>query len=146
MTDGGAPSGGAAGAGAVGGGREHDAGPVEALPDDRCTAVAGGAAVVVRTSSGVRAFVNVCGHQESPIDGGWIHDGRLVCPNHFWAFDPVTGENCREGAGLQPLPVEVVDGRVRVTVPGAAPAPSLREQMLAHARTWRRDDPTTHAT
>lgn len=114
-------------------------GPVDRFEPGRVTAVADGAVVIVRRGAEVTAFRNRCGHQDSPIDGGWLRDGRLICPQHFWAFDPATGADCRGGTPLEPVAVAVVDGEVVVDVPAAETPVSIREQLLAHARTWTRE-------
>lgn len=116
-----------------------DVGAVVDFDVGRCTAVADASVVVVRTVEGISAFVNRCGHQDSPIDGGWLRDGRLICPQHFWAFDPRTGEDCRGGDPLRAVPVAVRDGRVVVTPPAPETPVSIRDQLLAHARAWNRE-------
>ena len=117
------------------------AGDLEELPTDRGVAIADGRAVVVRVGDEVFAYRNECLHQASPLDGGLVKDGVLTCPLHFWRYDATTGAKCGEpGLGLEPYPVEVVRGSVRVRLPDPPPARSMREMLLAHARDWNRGD------
>jgi nitrite reductase/ring-hydroxylating ferredoxin subunit len=116
-----------------------DAGPVDDLPSDRCVPVGDGRAVVVRTAGEVVAFPNRCLHQASPLDGGWVRDGVLSCPLHFWRYR-LDGSLIGGGDGdrLERLPVTVVDGAVQVEVPDPPAATSLRERLLARARDYDR--------
>lgn len=116
-------------------------GPVDALPDDRCLAVAGGRAVAVRVDGGVRVYANRCPHAGQPVAGGWVSDGVLVCPAHFWRFDAATGRLGGGGPGLDPFESEIVGGVVFVELPEPEPELSMRRRLLDHARTWNRDDP-----
>ena len=70
---------------------------------------------VFRCRDGVRAFLNRCPHQGRPLN--WAPDeflfdasGWLVCPHHGACFDLQSG-HCEQGpcqgAGLQPVPVEL---------------------------------------
>lgn len=34
---------------------------------------------------------NVCPHRGGPLGQGVVMDGKVVCPWHGWAWDPVTG-------------------------------------------------------
>jgi nitrite reductase/ring-hydroxylating ferredoxin subunit len=81
--------------------------------------------VLVRIGDRVMAYVNACPHQYLPLD----HKGDklisadktiLRCTNHSAGFSVETGEGV-EGLGigdcLDPVPVHVRDGRVRVGVP-----------------------------
>lgn len=114
-------------------------GPVPDVPDDRCTAVGDGRVVVVRLGDEVRAYRNRCLHQESPLAGGWVRDGVLSCPLHFWRYDVSTGR-LRNGDGcLERFAVEYEGGVAHVIVPEDAPARSLRDELLERARTYDRD-------
>lgn len=119
-----------------------EAGRLDDLPSERCVSIADGRAVVVRTGTDVRAFPNRCLHQESPLDGGWVRDGVLSCPLHFWRYRVADGSLIGGGAddALEQLPVTVDDGDVTVELPELAPAISLRQQLLARASTYDRAD------
>jgi nitrite reductase/ring-hydroxylating ferredoxin subunit len=126
-------------------------GPIADIPEDRCVAVGDGAAVVFRVDGEVRAFSGRCLHQDSSLDGGWIRDGVLSCPQHFWRYTVTDGrlvgsgrtaehpEPARSESALELFPVTVIDGYGYVEVPDLQPELSFRERQLKHARTWRAD-------
>lgn len=115
-------------------------GRLDDLPRGRCIAAGGGAAIVAVVDGEVVAFENRCLHQESPLAGGTIRDGVLTCPLHFWRYRLPEGAVVgTPEATLLPYPVEVVDGVVSVEIPDPEPHVSMREQMLQHAREWKRD-------
>lgn len=114
------------------------AGPLATLPDGLAVAIDDGLAVVVRDGDVVRAFRNRCLHQASPLEGGWVRDGVLSCPLHFWRYD--LDGTCRNGHGrLESYPVTIVGDDVVVELPDSPPPTSLREQLIARARTYDRD-------
>jgi nitrite reductase/ring-hydroxylating ferredoxin subunit len=116
-------------------------GTVADVPEDRCTAIADGAAIVVRVGEDVVAFPNRCLHQDSPLAEGMVFNGRLTCPLHFWRYDLPSGEHVGGMGALDRYPVAIgTDGRVVVTVPDPQPIMSVRERMLQHAREWDRGD------
>jgi nitrite reductase/ring-hydroxylating ferredoxin subunit len=112
------------------------AGSVESIPTDACVAVAGTKAVVVRVGDQVVAFENRCLHQETPLAGGTVRNGVLICPAHFWRYRLPVGRHIGTGAQLPTYPVEIVDGEAWVDVPDPEPPKSMRERLLEHARTW----------
>lgn len=114
-------------------------GPVAALADDRCLAIADGRAVVVRVGDEVRAYRNRCLHQDAPLAGGWVRDGVLSCPLHFWRYDVATGA-LRDGARcLDRFEVEYDGGEAYAVIPDEPPRRSLRDELLDRARTYDRD-------
>lgn len=117
-----------------------DAGHLDRLPVDRCVSIGDGSAVVVRTADGVVAFANRCLHQDSPLGGGWVRDDVLSCPLHFWRYRVDDGSLIGGGVDdvLERFPVSIADGEVCVDVPDPPPRTSLREQLLARARTYDR--------
>lgn len=116
------------------------AGRVADIPVDHCVAIGDGRAIVVRVGERVVAFRNRCLHRDSSLDGGRVLTGRLVCPMHFWRYRLPEGEHVGGEGCLPSYPVEVVDGEAFVDLPPPAPARSMREIMLAHARDWDRGD------
>jgi nitrite reductase/ring-hydroxylating ferredoxin subunit len=118
---------------------EVDLGPVADLPEDRCVAVGDGRAVAVRVGDEVRVFANRCLHQDSPLAGGIVLRGDLVCPQHFWRYRLPAGEH-PVGGCLPSYPVHVVDGRAVARLPEPEPVMSMRERLLAHAHDWDRGD------
>ena len=81
------------------------------------------------------AVQDACRHRQASLATGVIRDGVVTCPSHFFQYDLRTGaRHDNEGEPLPAYPARVVGDRVEVDVPDAAPAPSLREVLLAHAR------------
>lgn len=114
-------------------------GPVHDVPSDRCTTVGGGVAVVVRVGDDVCAYRNRCLHQDSPLDGGWVRDGTLTCPLHFWRYDAATGRLTVGDRALERFPVTIEEGEAIVELPDELPPRSLRAALLERARSYDRD-------
>lgn len=115
------------------------AGALRDLPDDTCVPVGDGAAIVVRIGDDAHAFANRCLHQDAPLSGGWVRDGVLSCPLHFWRYRVAEGTHIETGRQLLRYPVEIIDGEVHVEIPDPEPPMPLRDQLLARARTYDRD-------
>ncbi len=109
------------------------------LPTDRCRATEDGSTIVFRVGSEAKAFANNCLHQDAPLAGGWITDGIVACPFHFWRYHVADGQLVGSVAALVARPVTITDGEVWVEVPDRD-IRSVREVMLDHARTWSRED------
>jgi nitrite reductase/ring-hydroxylating ferredoxin subunit len=61
------------------------------------------------------AVSRYCPHSGGDLAGGWIEDGKIVCPLHSLAFDPRTGASrCNALKSLRVFPCEVRNGRVAV--------------------------------
>jgi len=88
-----------------------------------------------------RAVEDACLHKGASLEGGTCRDGVITCPSHWWRYD------LRDGA-LQGTPSEhlatfacrIVGGVVEVDLPEPVATPSLREQLLAHARSGKSPD------
>lgn len=120
--------------------RRIAAGPIGAIPEDECRAVGDGSpAVVVRVGDRVLAYRNRCLHQDAPLDGGWVREGVLTCPLHFWRYRVGDGRHIGSDSALDSFPVDVVDGQVFVTVPDEPAPGSWRERLLARARDYDHD-------
>jgi nitrite reductase/ring-hydroxylating ferredoxin subunit len=65
------------------------------------------AMVVIRTGSGVRAFLDRCPHAQWPLSEGEMVDGILVCPGHGWQFNSTTGQ-CLNSPAYHLTPLSVV--------------------------------------
>jgi nitrite reductase/ring-hydroxylating ferredoxin subunit len=113
-------------------------GQVADVPSDRCVAVGDGLAIAVRVGDDVCAYRNQCLHQDSPLAGGIVRDGVLMCPLHFWRYDARSGRVTTGTVGLDRFPVEIVDGEAVVLVPDEPPRRSLREELLERARSYDR--------
>ncbi len=81
-------------------------------------------AFAIRFAGRVQAYRNRCAHVGVELDwqpGRFFDaDGMvLICSTHGALYDPATGE-CRggpcRGAGLEPVPVEEIDGLVVLSV------------------------------
>lgn len=115
-------------------------GPVAAVSDTECVAIADGRAVVVRVGDELRAFENRCVHQDSPIAGGLVRNGVLSCPLHFWRYHVADGQLIGSRRSLRRFPVEVVDGHGFVLLPDPEPDVPLRQRLLARAQSYDRDE------
>lgn len=85
---------------------------------------------------------NRCLHRGGPIGEGFVKDGTVTCPWHWWRYDVRTGK--RLGAPflrLEGYLVEVRDGEIMVEVPPAEEPVSIRELLLRHARQAREEHP-----
>jgi nitrite reductase (NADH) small subunit len=61
------------------------------------------------------AIGNICPHRLGPLGGGWVEDGKVLCPWHAWAFDVTTGEAAPpEEAKVSVYPLRVVGDDVLV--------------------------------
>jgi cytochrome P450/nitrite reductase/ring-hydroxylating ferredoxin subunit len=72
--------------------------------------------VAVRRDGTLRVFEGRCPHQGALLAEGELEGGSLVCRNHRWRFDTLTGR--REGGTecLRACPSEVKDGELFVDV------------------------------
>jgi nitrite reductase (NADH) small subunit len=69
--------------------------PVKELPGAgqiRGVTVGGRELCVANVNGRIAVLDGVCPHEGGPLGEGSIEDGRVVCPWHAYAFDPVTGE------------------------------------------------------
>ena len=53
--------------------------------------VQGRAFCVARVNGAIAVLDGVCPHEGGPLGEGIIEDGRVVCPWHAYAFDPISG-------------------------------------------------------
>lgn len=55
------------------------------------------------------AFTAACPHAGAPLCDGWVDaQGRIVCPDHKYRFDPANGRNTTgEGYKLFTYPIEI---------------------------------------
>ncbi len=38
------------------------------------------------------AVSDICPHVGAPLGGGWVENGHIVCPFHYWRFELKTGK------------------------------------------------------
>jgi len=102
----------------------------------------GGRAVLVAIVDGQpHAVADACLHKGASLEGGVCKGGVVTCPSHWWRYDLRDGAlQGSPGEFLASYPCRVVDGVVEVQMPDQSPTLSLREQLLAHARSGRSPD------
>lgn len=100
--------------------REVEIASWEEIPDDEAAGfrVDGLELVLCKVDGEVYAFQGMCTHEDLPLDGGEVFDGRLTCEWHGAEFDAKTGEACGLPATrpLRAYDTLVRDGRVFVVV------------------------------
>ena len=79
---------------------------------------------VFRTAEGFFAIDDLCPHMGASLSGGYVEDGVVTCPWHYWRFrlsDGAWADNPKVRTGC--YPVHVVGDELEVEVPDpAAPA------------------------
>lgn len=99
----------------------------------------GRAVCVFEVDGEPRAYAGTCLHRGTSLAGGFVRDGIVMCPGHWWRYDLRTGEvTDRPGERLEGYPVEEEDGRLVAVLPPAPPRPaSIRDRLLAAGRAWQ---------
>jgi Fe-S cluster biogenesis protein NfuA/nitrite reductase/ring-hydroxylating ferredoxin subunit len=74
--------------------------------------------LLLNVEGDVYAYRNACPVDGSPLDGGRLARGVLVCPWHNCAYDARSGERAdgEPGDALTAVPIALSDGTVRVAV------------------------------
>lgn len=80
------------------------------------------------------AVADACAHRGTALSGGFVRDGVLTCPGHFWRYDLVTGRCLHSQDQVQSYPCRVRSGWVEVLLPDPEPVLPLRQRLLAAAR------------
>lgn len=117
--------------------------PLDELPDGEARAASAGNAelAVFNVDGNVYALDNQCRHANGPLAEGTVVDGVVTCPWHWWRYDIETGRRLGSDEIVQPkYEAAVEDGMIVVEVPDPQPELSMRDQLLAHAREWKRDE------
>jgi nitrite reductase/ring-hydroxylating ferredoxin subunit len=116
----------------------HRVTPLDDLGEDRPVRVVldGRAVFLVKHLGEPHALDDACPHRQASLSGGVVRDGYVTCPAHLRRFSLHDGcEPGGEAPAVAVYPTRVLaDGWVEIEVPTAAPTPSLRETLLAHAR------------
>jgi nitrite reductase (NADH) small subunit/3-phenylpropionate/trans-cinnamate dioxygenase ferredoxin subunit len=76
---------------------------------------------VFRTADGFHAIDNMCPHMGAELSGGYVADGVVTCPWHYWRFrltDGAWADNPRIKIGC--YPVTITDDEIYVEVADAA--------------------------
>ncbi len=72
---------------------------------------------IVKLGDDVRAFINVCPHQHTPLVdkyGGQLHGEELTCPMHGWTYNLKSGKCVNASGKLKLLEVKLEDEAVFV--------------------------------
>ncbi|HEX3150506.1 MAG TPA: Rieske 2Fe-2S domain-containing protein [Gemmataceae bacterium] len=75
---------------------------------------------VFRDGDGYFAIDDMCPHMGASLAGGFVEDGIVTCPWHYWRFrlaDGAWADNPRIKIGC--YPVQVVADEIRVELPEA---------------------------
>lgn len=94
---------------------------LESIPEKgvKACAVDGAPLIFSRLGDVVTCFRDACAHLGSPISGGAVAEGRIVCPRHGFEYDLRSGE-CLTApeAQLQPVAVRLVGALVEIRFEG----------------------------
>lgn len=96
-----------------------DVGPAEAFAEDSITPLELGDTdvVVIRQGGAFYALPDRCTHARFPLHDGELLEGKIQCAHHGATFDLETGRPTLPAIKkIQLFTVEVVDGRVQVTL------------------------------
>lgn len=90
------------------------------LQDGQCGTLEVGRKVIAvfRTGDEYHAIDNMCPHMGAELSGGFVEDGIVTCPWHYWRFrlsDGTWADNPRVKIGS--YPVHVVGDEIKVEVP-----------------------------
>ncbi|MGH9116754.1 MAG: Rieske (2Fe-2S) protein [Acidimicrobiales bacterium] len=112
-------------------------------PSGSVVATTGDVEVAVFNHHGrLAAIANRCLHKGGSLADGLVRGGTVTCPEHWWRYRLDDGQ--RVGAPelrLACFPVEERDGEAWVELPDVVQRVvprSIRDELLDHARTWRR--------
>jgi len=62
---------------------------------------------VANVDGRIHAMENTCLHQGGPLGLGVIENGKVICPWHGWAWDPITGQAHAPDAKVAVYPVRI---------------------------------------
>lgn len=129
--------------------RRVDAGEAGSLAEGaaRAIVVDGRPIAVWRVDGALRAYAGACLHRGGPLAEGFVRDGIVTCPLHWWRYDLRTGSLVGvDGVRLPSYRVAEVEGRIVVEVPERVAAPeaegSIRERLLRRAQAVGEDAPS----
>jgi nitrite reductase (NADH) small subunit len=72
---------------------------------------------VANVNGTITAMDNVCLHRGGPLGQGVIEKGKVVCPWHGWAWDPVTGQAAHNpNAKIAVYPLKIENGEVMIEI------------------------------
>jgi anthranilate 1,2-dioxygenase ferredoxin component len=80
--------------------------------------------LLCRSDGAIRAVIDRCSHQASPLAEGRVRRGMIMCPLHGARFELASGKCLGGGYGpLKTFDVAVTNGVIHVAVPADAPPP-----------------------
>lgn len=92
----------------------------ETLVDNKLTEISlsGKRIGLLKRNGQLLAFSGTCPHAGAPLCDGWLDaQGRIVCPDHKYRFDPANGRNTSgEGYKLFTYPVELRGSEIWVGI------------------------------
>jgi nitrite reductase (NADH) small subunit len=115
-------------------------GRVGEIPSGTGRAVdAAGREIAVFNLDGEHAAVaGRCLHRGGPLAEGFVRDGTVTCPWHWWRYDLRTGASLGPpGAQLERFPVEIRGCDLVIQVPAPGPVESIRDRLLRRIREER---------
>jgi len=71
---------------------------------------------VANLNGEIHAMENTCLHMGGPLGEGVIEGGKVICPWHGWAWDPITGQGPGPSAKLAVYPVKVEGDDVLIEI------------------------------
>jgi NAD(P)H-dependent nitrite reductase small subunit len=92
------------------------------IPDGASVVVSVGKqdVAIFRVDGELLAIDDVCPHMGASLSGGYVEDGCVTCPWHFWRFklaDGTWADNPKQKIGS--YPVHVVGDEVQLELPDA---------------------------
>jgi len=92
----------------------------DAIEDNKCVSinVNGVDVIVIRSQGDLYCLEDRCSHAFSPLTGGRIRNGKIMCPLHGARFEIATGKHIgpQHYGTIASFPIRVRDGRVEVAV------------------------------
>jgi nitrite reductase (NADH) small subunit/3-phenylpropionate/trans-cinnamate dioxygenase ferredoxin subunit len=97
---------------------------VDSIPEGGSTVVTVDSkdVAVFRTPDGFFAVDDFCPHMGASLSGGFVEDGVVTCPWHYWRFclkDGTWADSPKIKIGC--YPVHVVENRIELEVPEPKP-------------------------
>ena len=71
---------------------------------------------VANVNGEISAMENTCLHMGGPLGQGVIEKGKVICPWHGWAWDPITGQGPGPTAKIAVYPVKIENGEVLIEI------------------------------
>jgi nitrite reductase/ring-hydroxylating ferredoxin subunit len=75
--------------------------------------------LLCRYEDNIYALQNLCTHEYRELTGGYLTNGKIVCPFHGACFNLKTGESCNStaSAAIRTFLVRVRDDIIEVAIP-----------------------------